>query len=258
MKNLKKTLSIFLAIALILSSAISFDSSSVRAATPKLSQTVISLPSGTSTTLKVSGTDKTVKWSSSDENIASVSKKGKVTGKNAGKAIITATIGKQTLQCRVIVRARLSRTKVTLVRYERIFLSLKGASIKRISSSERKVASVSIVKEGKEGMIIGLRRGRATITVVDTTGRKYTCIVKVEEPYQQEKYITLEEGQSYRLRLNDTTQKISWSSRNEKVACVNSVGFVTARSKGGTYIYAKVGSKSFSFYIKVLAKKSQK
>ena len=251
----QKTLSIFLAIALILSSAISFDSSSVRAATPKLSQTVISLPSGTSTTLKVSGTDKAVKWSSSDENIASVFKKGKVTGKNAGQAIITATIGKQTLQCRVIVRARLSRTKVTLVRYERIFLSLKGASIKRISSSERKVASVSIVKEGKEGMIIGLRRGRATITVVDTTGRKYTCIVKVEEPYQREKYITLEEGQSYRLRLNDTTQKISWSSRNEKVACVNSVGFVTARSKGGTYIYAKVGSKSFSFYIKVLAKK---
>lgn len=240
---------------MILSSAISFDSSSVRAATPKLSQTVISLPSGTSTTLKVSGTDKAVKWSSSDENIASVSKKGKVTGKNAGKAIITATIGKQTLQCRVIVRARLSRTKVTLVRYERIFLCLKGASIKRISSSEHKVASVSIVKEGKEGMIIGLRRGRATITVVDTTGRKYTCIVKVEEPYQREKYITLEEGQSYRLRLNDTTQKISWSSRNEKVACVNSVGFVTARSKGGTYIYAKVGSKSFSFYIKVLAKK---
>ena len=44
----------------------------------------------------------------------------------------------------------------------------------------------------------------------------------------RDRYITLEEGQSYRLRLNDTTQKISWSSRNEKVACVNSVGFVTA------------------------------
>ena len=167
---------------------------------------------------QVSGTDKAVKWSSSDENIASVSKKGKVTGKNAGKAIITATIGKQTLQCRVIVRARLSRTKVTLVRYERIFLSLKGASIKRISSSEHKVASVSIVKEGKEGMIIGLRRGRATITVVDTTGRKYTCIVKVEEPYQREKYITLEEGQSYRLRIKGNTQKIYWSSNNKRLA----------------------------------------
>ena len=43
MKNLKKTLSIFLAIALILSSAISFDSSSVRAATPKLSPLYICL-----------------------------------------------------------------------------------------------------------------------------------------------------------------------------------------------------------------------
>lgn len=97
-------------IALILSSAISFDSSSVRAATPKLSKTVISLFSGKSTTLKVSGTDKAVKWSSSDKNIASVSKKGKVTGKNAGKAIITATIGKQTLQCKVTVKAILSMT----------------------------------------------------------------------------------------------------------------------------------------------------
>lgn len=104
-------------------------------------------------------------------------------------------------------------------------------------------------------MIIGLRRGRATITVVDTTGRKYTCIVKVEEPYQREKYITLEEGQSYRLRLNDTTQKISWSSRNEKVACVNSVGFVTARSKGGIIHLRKSWIEEFSFYIKVLAKK---
>ena len=213
---------------------------------------MISLFSGKSTTLKVSGTEKAVKRSSSDENIASVSQNGKVTGKNAGKAIITATIGKQTLQCKVTVKPRLSKTKVTLVRYEIFYLSLKGASIKSISSSQPKVVSVFSVKTGK---IRGMGRGRATITVVDTTGRQYTCTVKVEAPYQQKKYITLEEGQSYRLRLNGTTQEVSWMSENEKVACVNSRGLVTARSKGRTCIRAEVGSRHFFFYIKVLAKK---
>lgn len=181
---------------MILSSAISFDSLSVRAATPKLSKTVISLFSGKSTTLKVSGTNKAVKWSSSDKNIASVSKKGKVTGKNAGKAIITATIGKQTLQCRVTVKAILSMTKVTLAKNDFINLSLKGASIKSISSDKPSTVFVF-----KDKTIQGIKKGKATITVVDTAGREYFCTIKVEQPFLNEKSITLEEGQYYPLRL---------------------------------------------------------
>ena len=77
------------------------------------------------------------------------------------------------------------------------------------------MASVLNVKAGK---IIGRRRRTAIITVVDTTGRKYICIVKVEEPYQREKYITLEEGQSYRLRIKGNTQKIYCSSNNKRLA----------------------------------------
>lgn len=238
---------------MILSSAISFDSSSVRAATPKLSKTVISLFSGKSTTLKVSGTDKAVKWSSSDKNIASVSKKGKVTGKNAGKAIITATIGKQTLQCRVTVKAILSMTKVTLAKNDFINLSLKGASIKSISSDKPSTVFVF-----KDKTIQGIKKGKATITVVDTAGREYFCTIKVEQPFLNEKSITLEEGQYYPLRLNGNTQKISWISKNEKVALVTSRGFVIARSKGKTSIYARVGTRYFKCEVKVLAKKKPK
>ena len=238
---------------MILSSAISFDSLSVRAATPKLSKTVISLFSGKSTTLKVSGTNKAVKWSSSDKNIASVSKKGKVTGKNAGKAIITATIGKQTLQCRVTVKAILSMTKVTLAKNDFINLSLKGASIKSISSDKPSTVFVF-----KDKTIQGIKKGKATITVVDTAGREYFCTIKVEQPFLNEKSITLEEGQYYPLRLNGNTQKISWISKNEKVALVTSRGFVIARSKGKTSIYARVGTRFFKCEVKVLAKKKPK
>ena len=197
--------------------------------------------------------DKAVKWSSSDKNIASVSKKGKVTGKNAGKAIITATIGKQTLQCRVTVKAILSMTKVTLAKNDFINLSLKGASIKSISSDKPSTVFVF-----KDKTIQGIKKGKATITVVDTAGREYFCTIKVEQPFLNEKSITLEEGQYYPLRLNGNTQKISWISKNEKVALVTSRGFVIARSKGKTSIYARVGTRYFKCEVKVLAKKSQK
>jgi hypothetical protein len=55
-------------------------------------------------TLKVKNAKKKkIKWSSSKKKIAKVSKKGKVKGLKAGKAIITAKIGKKKLKCTVTV-----------------------------------------------------------------------------------------------------------------------------------------------------------
>ncbi len=53
--------------------------------------------------LKITGTNSTVKWSSSAPKIAKVSKKGVVTAKKTGSAIITATVGKSKYQCSVKV-----------------------------------------------------------------------------------------------------------------------------------------------------------
>lgn len=54
--------------------------------------------------LKVTGTKKKIKWSSSNKKIASVTSKGKVKGKKAGQAIITAKYGKKKLTCELRVR----------------------------------------------------------------------------------------------------------------------------------------------------------
>ena len=47
---------------------------------------------------------KKVKWTSTKKKIASVTKKGVVKGKKAGKTVIKAKVGKKTLKCRVTVR----------------------------------------------------------------------------------------------------------------------------------------------------------
>ena len=48
-------------------------------------------------------TSKTTKWSSSNPKIASVTKKGVVTGKKPGKVTITAKVGKKKYTCKVFV-----------------------------------------------------------------------------------------------------------------------------------------------------------
>lgn len=71
--------------------------------TPKLSKTSQSLRVGQNITLKLNGTKQKIVWTTSDKKVATVSKGGKVTAKNAGTAEITATVGGKTYKCRISV-----------------------------------------------------------------------------------------------------------------------------------------------------------
>lgn len=72
---------------------------------PTLNQTKATISVGFKTTLKVDNTTESIKWSTSKKEVATVSSKGVVTGKKAGKATITAKVGGQTLKCTVTVKA---------------------------------------------------------------------------------------------------------------------------------------------------------
>ncbi|MCI8647943.1 MAG: Ig-like domain-containing protein [Firmicutes bacterium] len=78
------------------------------AAKPALNKTRATINIGQSIQLKVRNTKSKVKWSSSNKSVASVSAKGKVIGKKAGTAMITAKIGKKSFKCKVAVKSVLS------------------------------------------------------------------------------------------------------------------------------------------------------
>ena len=82
--------------------------STVSAATvkPVISSKNISLYEGNTRQLKIIGTTQVVKWSSQNPRIATVSSKGKVTGKSSGKTVITAKVGKQTFRCQITVKVK--------------------------------------------------------------------------------------------------------------------------------------------------------
>ena len=81
----------------------------------KLNKKSATIKVGKSIQLKVKGTKKKVKWSSSNKKVATVSVKGKVTGKKKGSAKITAKIGKKKLTCNIKVISAIKATQEPVI-----------------------------------------------------------------------------------------------------------------------------------------------
>ena len=111
MSELKK----LCAIVMVIIMAFSVTTENVFAAKKvKLNKVKATIYVGKTVQLKVNNNKKKVKWSSSNKKVATVSKRGKVTGKKAGKATITAQIGKKKYKCKIIVKKKavVNQTKV--------------------------------------------------------------------------------------------------------------------------------------------------
>lgn len=148
----------------------------------KSSASIYSAGKGNTVTLKAyyKGKSKSASWSTSSKSVATVSSKGVVTGKKAGKATITAKIGKYKITCKVTVKTQslsLSKSAVTITVGKTTQLTAKvyGAS-KTVTwtSSNKSVATVT-----SKGLVKGIKAGKATITA-KANGLTKTCVVTVK------------------------------------------------------------------------------
>lgn len=125
----------------------------------------------------VSGSNEAVLWSSSNDSVATV-KDGVITAKKAGKAVIKASAGGAEAMCTVTVKnATFKVNKTSLV-----LKKGKKAKIKVTVSPKGTVkykASSKAVKVTSSGMVKGVKKGNATITVT-YMGMKRTVKIKVK------------------------------------------------------------------------------
>ncbi|MFQ9515153.1 MAG: Ig-like domain-containing protein [Eubacterium sp.] len=176
----------------------------------------ITLNAGSSMKLKVKGTSKKVKWKSSNKKIAKVNKKGKVTGKKAGKCTITAKVKGKKLKCKVTVTGKAPKKVTAFKKTTLNVLGLKldihdvtyGTDGKVLISDNKGTYKVEVLNSsGKvtwkssntgvatvnNGTITAVAKGSCTISaVINKTSYKCTLVVtdlKDAEQIAKQKYI---------------------------------------------------------------------
>lgn len=121
-----------------------------------------------------------MKWKTSSKKIATVSSKGKIKGKKAGKCKVTAVHKGKKYVCTVYVRnPKLRSKKVTIHNTAYYQQRVIGGSGKiKWTTSNKKVATVN-----SKGKITARKAGKCTITAV-RNGVKMRCKVTVPSKYQ--------------------------------------------------------------------------
>lgn len=142
--------------------------------TAKVSQVYV----GKKATIKVTKTKVTgkVTFKSSNKKVATVNSKGVITGKKAGKAVITVKVGKYTKKLTVKVKKpsfKLVKSSVKLKKGKKTTIRVKAAPVSKVTykTSNKKVATVN-----SKGVVTAKKKGKVTITV--KSGKK-TVKIKV-------------------------------------------------------------------------------
>lgn len=206
-------------------------------------------------TMSPKNTTDTIAWKTSNKKVATV-KNGVVTAVNAGTATITAEASSGVTAAFVITvkvpstKIELKKTNISVYRFKTYELeaSLTPAnSTDKITwtSSDTNIAVVS-----DKGVVTANKRGTAVITATTESGKTAKCTVTVIIPATKvtldKTELTLNKGRKTSLKAviepEKSTDSLSWSSSNEKVAKVSSNGVVTAVGKGTATITAKAGS----------------
>lgn len=143
-------------------------------------------------------------------------------------------------------KVKLNKKKATLIKGQTLKLKLSGTKSKvKWSSSKSSIASVN-----SSGKVTAKKKGSATITA-KVEKKTYTCKITVQSPSISAKSISLKVGESTKLKLNGTDQKVKWSSSKKSIASVNSSGKITAKKAGTATITATVLNKKYSCKVTV-------
>ena len=131
--------------------------------TAKVSQVYV----GKKATIKVTKTKVTgkVTFKSSNKKVATVNSKGVITGKKAGKAVITVKVGKYTKKLTVKVKKpsfKLVKSSAKLKKGKKTTIKVKAALVSKVTykTSNKKVATVN-----SKGVVTAKKKGTAKITV---------------------------------------------------------------------------------------------
>lgn len=198
-------LSLIMVLGVPIVAPVSVQTMPVEAATKiKLNKKKATIYIGKSVQLKIKGTKAKVKWTSNKKSVAKVSSKGKVTGKKAGKAVITAKVKNKKYKCTVTVKNKkknnpkpetqtpkpetievtgisLNQTAIQLNEGENAALVATVVPYNATDKTVFWMSSNTNVATVNNGVVTGISAGTATIIAATGNNKFVVCTVNVKE-----------------------------------------------------------------------------
>ena len=221
MKQVKKILAIMLTLVLSISMIPTINVSAAKKV--KLNKTKATIYVGKTVTLKLKNNKAKVKWSSSNKKIATVSKKGKVKGKRAGKATITAKVGKKKYKCKITVKKEKNNQNVNE--------PTKPAP--NLNEPTKPVPNINEPTKPANVNVVGVKLDKTAIELKENERNIINATV---------------------LPQNATNKKIVWSTESSWVAEVSDSGEIIAKNAGETVIRAKTQEGNYIAQCSVIVK----
>lgn len=212
------------------------------------------------------------KFTSSDNTIATVDSNGTIKGISNGKVNITATFASKSITYEIQVGEipkeveSLSFTNSTYSMYVGRTLPYSVNVLPRGASSNLKWSSSNenVATVDDKGNVTSISTGKTTITVTSDNGKKASFVLTVNELLINNLYITdymnaiyIGDTTSIKTTISpkESTEKIKYTSSNERVAKVDSNGVVTGVGVGNVVITASSKNASATAEIMVMKKK---
>lgn len=153
------------------------------------------------------------------------------------------------MQVNASSKVKLSKKNVTLIISQKQKIKVKNVKNTKVKwkSSNTKIASV------KKGVIVAKKKGKCIITATLKQNKKrkvLKCVVNVENPTLNVKSLSIRLDDTYTLKLNNTKQKVRWSSSNPSVVTVSN-GVLFPKKAGASIIYARIGNFKYSCKVTV-------
>ena len=150
-----------------------------------------------------------------------------------------------------VKKVTLNVTKATVGVGETLDLKAKKTPAKAKTTYRWKSSAPKIVSVSKKGRIKAKKKGKATITVMSSNGKKAVCKITVKKAPKKiefrKKSLTLKKGKSTTLKVKlpagTASRKLSFSSSKKSVASVTAKGKVTAKKVGTAKITVKTYNK---------------
>ncbi len=201
------------------------------------------------------------KYVASPKGIVSISKKGVITGKKAGKVTITGYVkqGKKWVpgseQVTLTIEKPSFRSKrVTGTRAGQVINAADNLTGVSSSPTRWKSSKSSVADITGSGSITTKRGGTTKITAYFGEGKKaakFSFTLRVKIPKLSKTKATLKVGKSTRLKAKNTSLTPTWQSSNTAVATVDNTGKVTAKAPGSATITATIEGVPYTCQVTV-------